>query len=70
MVKLPRRPVSLVTIPDVKDSFLLPASLAAFERRVAHKTGAMPVQEVDRLLAEPARIYERPDDTIGGYAVV
>jgi TraM recognition site of TraD and TraG len=72
LVKLPRLRVSSITVPDVREPFVRPERMDEFEMRIGRQTGALPVEEVDALLArtakEPAR--KRIDDTIDGYAVI
>lgn len=50
LVKLPRKPVSLITVPEVRDPFVRPERITEFERRIAQQTGAVPLEEVDRQL--------------------
>jgi hypothetical protein len=50
LVKLPRRPVSLITVPEVRDPFVRPERIIEFERRIARQTGAVPLEDIDRLL--------------------
>lgn len=70
LVKLPRRPASLITVPDVKEPYLRPEKISQFEERIACATGAIPVEQADALLAHSSSAQERLDDTIDGYAVV
>jgi hypothetical protein len=53
LVKLPRRPVSRITVPDVRDPFIHPERLAEFERRIAKRIGALPLEDADRFLSVP-----------------
>lgn len=69
LVKLPRQPATLISVPDVKDPYLRPEVLARFEEQISQATGAIPVAEADELLKEDGSEPERPDDTIEGYAV-
>lgn len=72
LVKRPRLPVSSITVPEVREPFVRPERMVEFERRVAQQTGALPIQEVDLLLAGPTKEPHRKhaSDTIDGYAVV
>jgi hypothetical protein len=53
LVKLPRQPASLITVPEVKDPFLRPERMLEFEKRIADQTGALPWHEADALLPIP-----------------
>lgn len=53
MVKLPRHPAFLITVPEVKDPFLRPERMLEFEKRIAQETGAIPLDEADALLSIP-----------------
>lgn len=51
MLKLPRRFVSLIAVPDVGEPFLRNGKVEQFGERVAERTGALTLDQVDALLA-------------------
>jgi len=53
LVKLPRQIAQTITVPEIRDPFLRDEKLAEFEKRTAYQTGALPLQEADRLSSIP-----------------
>jgi type IV secretory system conjugative DNA transfer VirD4/TraG family protein len=53
LLKLPRRPVSLIAVPDVKEPFLVDEKVEQFGQRIAERTGALTPEQVDVMLAKP-----------------
>lgn len=50
--KLPRQPARIIDVPEVREPFMDEERLASFERRIAKRTGGLPLGEVDRILRE------------------
>lgn len=61
LVKVPRRPVERIIVPEVKDPYLRAGVVERFEKQVAQKTGASPLQEVDMFLVKPHTPDKEPD---------
>jgi|SRR5215213_5240184 len=53
LIKLPRQPVALIQVPQVDEPYLLDEKIKRYEQKIAERTGALPVAEVDRLLNRP-----------------
>lgn len=51
--KLPRQDARLIEMPDVRDPFLGAERVAEFERRIAADTGALRIEDVEKLLPTP-----------------
>ncbi len=76
VARLPRQPAQAVEIPELRDPFVREEKITEFERRIAEKTGALPVEEIDRMLAcssdDRGRYVsedDTEDDTEDGWAV-
>jgi hypothetical protein len=70
LVKLPRHPASMITVPEVSDPFVRLEHLAEFEKRIAQKSGALPLEDIDRLLETTSKSENREYDTVEGYGVL
>ena len=61
LVKLPRKPASLINVPEVKDPFLRDGKLVEFEQRIARQTESLPVEEVDSSWIKPRLQDQEPE---------
>lgn len=72
LIKLPRQPVTTVQVPQVDEPYISDQKIRRYEERIAERTGALPVEEVDMLLDRPQNEEKlRPikDDTGNGWAI-
>lgn len=70
LVKLPRRIAQAITVPEVSSPFVSDERILQFERRIAEKNGALPLDDIDKMLARPQKKeISTFEDTDEGYAV-
>jgi hypothetical protein len=71
-MKLPHKPATIITFPEVKEPYVSEEKIAEFEERIAQRTGALPVEEVDKYLARTRNASKSSkhfkDDTQDGWA--
>jgi hypothetical protein len=66
VLKLPRQPAKVVTVPDIREPFVSPARVAEYERRIHEQFVARLGKRSPARKSEP-KLFE--DDTTGGYAI-